>query len=153
MSNGVEFSIGEFREPVEELFAFIPYFEERVNGTFKFQYYDDDTETLRDFEGYEEKNKIARFEDPVYDETWNAFQKIVCRNIGEKLQKYPHPGKTSKTESSPEEYFHGLLRDLLCDVIHERLFTGFTALCMKNGRYLHKLLQIKCFLTEIKSDN
>ena len=152
MSNKVEFSIEKFRESVEELFVFIPYFEERVNGTFKFQYYDDDTETLCDFEGYEEKNKIAQFEDPVYDETWQTFERIACRNIWYKLQEYPHPGKTSKTESSPDEYFHGLLRDLLHDIFHERLCTGFTALCIKNGRYLHKLLQIKCFLAEISND-
>ena len=152
MSNEVEFSIEEFRGSVEELFVFIPYLEERVNGTFKFQYYDYDTETLCDCEGYEENNKIARFEDPVHDETWNSFKRIVCRTIWNKLQKYPHPGKTGKTGSSPAEYFHGLLRNLLHDVVHERLFTGFTASCMQNGRYLQTLLQIKCFLAAIRSD-
>ena len=47
------FSPEDFREVLEKLFPYIPYFEERVNGTFKSSYYDTPETRKMDPEAYD----------------------------------------------------------------------------------------------------
>ena len=47
------FSPEDFRDVLEKLFPYIPYFEERVNGTFKFRYYDTPETRKMDPEAYD----------------------------------------------------------------------------------------------------
>ena len=85
MNEKIDFFPENFREALEELFAFIPYFEERVNGTFKFQYYDGEKKQIADYDGYEEANRNAKFPDPMYDETFSRFESIFWEKIGQKI--------------------------------------------------------------------
>ena len=135
--------IPDFRAVLEELFTFIPYFECRVNGTFKMQYEDFDTGELLDFDGCEEANKTAQFDDPVYDENWCRFQKLVCRKILDKIPRIDTPDMTENGK------IYQLLRELGYDTIGERMCTGYTAYCMANGRYLNELKQLQNALMEM----
>lgn len=141
MNKTIVFSPEDFRETLEELFAFIPYFEERVNGTFKFQYYDGEKKQLVDYDGYEEKNRVAKFPDPMYDSKFERFKCILFEKIWNKLGlgfgfRPPHP---QEKELSPDELFWFILYELIRDVVHERMCTGNTASCMASGTYLNEL--------------
>lgn len=129
-----KFSKKDLQETLEKLFEFIPYFEERLNGTFKFRYYDYENGKIADFEECEEYNKTAKFEDPLFDETWEVFYKIVSRELLEKVKNI---------KENPKDTFLKLLKRLCCDTIHERMFTGYTALCMAKGIYLNELKQLR----------
>ena len=89
MNKTIDFSPEDFRETLEELFAFIPYFEERVNGTFKFQYYDGEKKQLVDYDGYEEKNRVAKFPDPMYDSKFERFKCILFEKIWNNQKQKP----------------------------------------------------------------
>ena len=137
MKNEYQFSKKDFQETLEKLFTFIPYFEECLNGTFKFQYYDEEDGKIADFEGYEEYNKTAKFEDPLFDGIWEEFHQIVCRELWENVKN---------AEESPEDVFCKLLRQLCYDTIHERMCTGYTASCIVKGVYLNELKQLQAIL-------
>ena len=155
MNEKINFSPEDFREAMEELFAFIPYFEERVNSTFKFQYFDDKTNRLVDYEGYEEKNRVAKFPDPMYDPKFERFKCILFEKIGDKLGfgfGYRPPNPQEKV-LSPVELFWFILYELVRDVVHERMCTGNTAYCMKNGNYLQKLKLLQVLLNQMDNLN
>lgn len=137
-----KFSKKDFQETLEKLFTFIPYFEERLNGTFKFQYCDGEYGKIADFEGYEEYNKTAKFEDPLLDETWEVFHKIVCRELWERVKLVQYfPAKDTD--------FYRLLRKLCYDTVHERMCTGYTASCIAKGIYLDELQQLQKLIYNI----
>ena len=143
----------DFREALEKLFEFIPYFEERVNGTFKFQYYDDEKKQIADYEGYEEANRNAKFPDPMYDETFSRFEGIFWEKIGQKITPSYRASSTEAGEMSPQELFTALLFDLKYDILHERMCTGHTAYCMKNGNYLQELKLLRFLLNQMDNLN
>ena len=92
--NEIKISVGEFRPALVWLFEYIPYLEERVGGTFKFQYWDEKTEELKDMEGYEESNRLAKFPDPVSDdETWTELKHMLIRDVYDKFFVYCKPPK------------------------------------------------------------
>ena len=136
MSERIDCSPEVFRDALEELFAFIPYFEERVNGTFKFQYFDDKTNRLVDYEGYEEKNRVAKFPDPVYDKTFGRFKRIFLEKIWMDVESVPRPSVDKQEELSFQELFLLVIFELARNIFHERMCTGNTAGCMARGSYL-----------------
>lgn len=153
----VRVSVSEIREPLLELFTYIPYFEERVGGTFKFQYWDEETGEVKDVEGYEEANRQASFPNPVLDETFHKFKHTLIREIYDKFEyadgmwsRFPNT-KLGDWES-PMDKLGFLLQRLLYAAIHERMCTGYTGVCMKNGIYLRLLEKIKAVLPEIPED-
>ena len=139
MTKKENFTLDDFRETLKKLFAFIPYFEERVNGTFKFQEFDEKSGKLTDFEGYEEYNKTAKFEDPVFDDCWNSFRSIVCSELLDKVGRF---------QELSEDRFLKLLRQLCYDAIHERMCTGYTIQCMAKGIYLKELNELQQMLMQ-----
>ena len=141
--------IPDYRAVFEELFTFIPYFECRINGTFKKQYMDCNTGKLLDFEGCEETNKSAQFDDPVYDETWCRFQRLIHRNLLDKLPPLREIALVNTKKPTTNEKIYKLLHDLCYDTTHERMCTGYTASCMANGRYLNELKQLQQVLEEV----
>lgn len=153
MDEKTDFSPEDIREPLEELFAYIPYFEERVHGTFKFQYYDEEKDQMVDFEGYEEKNRAAKFPYPTDDETFVRFKDLFIEKIWAQ-RTIPRPPKTEIEKLSPQQLFMNVLFALSFDLIHERLCTGHTAWCMEKGRYLMELKLLQSMLGgEIKTSN
>ena len=153
MNEKIEFAPEDFREALEELFAFIPYFEERVNGTFKFQYYEDEKDQIVDYDGYEEANRNAMFPDPMFDETFRRFKSVFWEKIGHKVTQTYRASSTEAGEMSPQELFAALLFDLKYDMIHERMCTGHTAYCMKNGNYLQELKLLRVLLNQMDNLN
>lgn len=152
MEKNNTFSQKGFRETLEELFAYIPYFEERVNGTFKFQYYDGEKDRIVDYDGYEEKNRAAQFSDPMYDETYSKFKYTFLEKIGFELKPASRPPFHKFLESgkfTPQELFADILFQLKYDTIHERMYTGHTAWCMKNGIFLRELKLLQILLNEM----
>ena len=145
----IRISVADIRQPLLELCTYIPYFEERVGGTFRFQYRDEETGELKDMEGYEESNQYAMFPDPVSDdEKWRAFRNLFFRKIWEPFLSHcdgPASFLHAQTgdRSRPEDRLIRLLRDLAYAIVHERQCTGYTAMCMKDGTYLNLLMQIK----------
>ena len=129
------FTPEDFRGSIEKLFQFVPYFEKRVNGTFKFQTRNDTTGKITDLEGYEEYNKTANFSDPLFDFQWKSFHLIVCIELVERV---------NLVQDFPEENadFFNLLRKLCYDTVHERMCTGYTASCISKGIYLKELRQL-----------
>jgi len=140
MDEKIDFTPKDIRKELEELFTFIPYFEERVNGTFKFQYFDGEKDQLVDYEGYDEKNRAAKFPDPMYDKTFAGFKHIFIEKISPKLKPALRPSlQKPEGEYTPQELFLLVLFELRRDIVHERLCTGHTASCMKAGVYLKEL--------------
>jgi len=135
----------DIRNELEELFTFIPYFEERVHGTFKFQYYDEEKDQMIDFEGYEEANRTAKFPYPTDDEPFERFKHLFIERIWFKWE-IPRPPKTELEKLSLQQFFMNVLFALSFDLIHERLCTGHTAWCMEKGRYLKELKLLQCIL-------
>ncbi len=153
MDKKTVFSPEDIRKELEELFTFIPYFEERVHGTFKFQYYDEEEDQLVDFEGYEEANRTAKFPYPTDDETFERVKQLFLEKIWAKWE-IPRPPKIEVEKLSPQQFFMNTLFALSFDLIHERLCTGHTAWCMKNGRYLMELKLLQNILDgKIKTSN
>ena len=156
----IEVPVSEIREPLQELFTYIPYFEERVGGTFKFQYWDEETGELKDYEGHEEANRQAQFPDPVCDdETFAKFKHTLFREIYDKfLDLYAEKIFSRYVDTkfrdweSPVDKLCWSLRELLFAAVHERLFTGYTVVCMEDGTYLRLLKKIKAMLPEIPED-
>ena len=93
----VKVPVSEIREPLQELFTYIPYFEERVNGTFKVLCWDEETDELRDREGYEEHNLHA-FPDPGCDETFIKFRHIIIWGIYDKFIYADMPNRFMHTK-------------------------------------------------------
>ena len=153
MNKTIDFSPEDFRDALEELFEFIPYFEERVNGTFKFQYYEDEKDQIVDYDGYEEANRNAKFPDPMYDETFSRFKSIFWEKIGHKVTQAYRASSKEAGEMSPKELFAALLFELKYDTLHERMCTGHTAYCMKNGNYLQELKLLRVLLNQMNSLN
>ena len=149
----IRIPVADIRGVLQELCAYIPYFEVRVGGTFRFQYWDEETGELKDMEGYEESNRHVMFPDPVSDdETWHAFRELFLRKIWEPfLSHYDGPVNCLHTKTSdrsqPEHQLIWLLQTLAYAVVHERLCTGYTTACMKDGTYLKLLMQIKGVLS------
>lgn len=148
--------VAEIREALLELCTYIPYFEERVGGTFKFQYCDELTGEWKDYEGYEEANRQASFPDPLSDETYEKFNDTVIRNVTHKFIATDMWSRFRKTKMSdwelPVDKLGWLLEWLTYAVIHERMFTGYTAMCMKDGTYLRLLKGIGTVLPEVPDD-
>ena len=156
--NEIKISVAELRPALVGLFEYIPYLEERVGGTFKFQYWDEETKELKDMEGCEESNRLAKFPDPVCDdETWTGFKHKLIRDVYDKFFIYCKPPKryvgTKYSEwTTPEDKLRWLLNNLLFAVVHERLRTGYTAVCMKDGTYLRILKRLKELFAELPDD-
>ena len=156
--NEIKISVAELRPALVWLFEYIPYLEERVGGTFKFQYWDEETEELKDMEGHEESNRLAKFPDPVSDdETWSEFRHRLIRDVYDKFFIYCKPpkkyvGTKYSAWTMPEDKLYWLLNNLLFAVIHERLCTGYTEVCMKDGTYLRILMRLKELLAELPDD-
>ena len=155
----IEVPVSEIREPLQGLFTYIPYFEERVGRTFKFQYWDEETGELKDMEGYEEANRQASFPDPVHDGTWQKFKHTLFREIYDKfLDLYAEKIFSRYVDTkfrdweSPVDKLCWSLSELLFAAVHERLFTGYTAVCMEAGTYMFLLKKIKAILPEIPKD-
>ena len=129
------FTPEDFRGTIKQLLQFIPYFEARVNGTFKFQTRNDTTGEITDLEGYEEYNKTAKFSDPLFDFQWKSFHLTVCREL---------VGRVNLVQNFSEEDadFFNLLRKLCYDTVHERMCAGYTASCISKGTYLNELMQL-----------
>ncbi len=141
----IRISVADIRQPLLELCTYIPYFEERVGGTFRFQYRDEETGELKDMKGHEESNQYAMFPDPVSDdEIWSAFRNLFFCQIWEPfLSHCDGPALEIGDLSRPEDRLIQLLRELAYAIVHERLCTGYTAMCMKDGIYLKILMRIK----------
>ena len=152
----VKVPVAEIRPALLELCAYIPYFEERVGGTFKFQYWDEETDELKDMEGYEEHNRDAMFPDPNWDDTWYAFRNILIRRIRDKFGNctmLKYFGKTKIDDwDLPEDKLGWPVFNLTVDAIHERMFTGYTEICMERGIYLRHLKNIASVLEELPED-
>lgn len=155
----IEVPVSEIREPLLELCTYIPYFEERVGGTFKFQYWDEETGELKDMEGYEEANRQASFPDPVYDGTFQKFKDTLFREIYYKFLRldaeeiFSRYVDTKFSDWEPQvEKLGFLLGRLLYFAVGERMCTGYTAACMKKGTYMPLLEKIKAILPEIPED-
>ena len=146
------FSPEDFREVLEELFTYIPYFEERVNGTFKFRYYEDCTEEdkLAYPEEYEKSQK-AKYPDPMTDNTYLAFREIVLGKIARKVDRRSWTSSKDLGELSPKELFTNILYRLVYDTIHERMCTGHTAYCMEKGVFLRELKLLQYFLNQMNN--
>ena len=145
------FSPEDFRVVLEKLFPYIPYFEERVNGTFKSRYCEDYTEEekLAYPEEYE-KSRNAKYPDPMMDNTYLAFREIVLENIAGKVDRRSWIQDKEMGELSPKELFTSILFSLYYDTIHERMCTGHTAYCMESGRFLRELKLLQFFLNHMK---
>lgn len=143
MSEKILYSPEDVRETLEELFTYIPYFEERVNGTFKFQYYDEEKDQMVDFEGYEEKNRAAKFPYPTDDEAFEEFKQIFFGKNGFRVTRQSYTPEPESGELSFQEHFTNVLFCLTYDLVHERLCTGHTAWCMASGRYLRELILLQ----------
>ena len=129
------FTPEDFRGTIENLLQFVPYFTERVNGTFKFQTRNDTTGEITDLEGYEEYNKRAKFPDPLFDSQWKSFHLTVCDQLVERVNLI-------QDFSEENADFFNLLRKLCYDTVHERMCTGYTASCISKGIYLNELRQL-----------
>ena len=148
--------VAEIREALLELCTYIPYFEERVGGTFKFQYPDEQTDELKDYEGYEESNRQASFPDPLFDERFKKFKTTILHNVIGKFSGSDLFSRFRDTElcnwELPADKLGWLLDMLSCAVIHERMCTGFTAIRMKDGTYLELLKNLEAVLAEVPDD-
>ena len=148
--------VAEIRETLLELCTYIPYFEERVGGTFKFQYPDEQTDELKDYEGYEESNRHASFPDPLFDDWFKKFKRNMIQNVTSKFSGSDLFSRFRDTElcdwKLPADKLGWLLDMLSYTVIHERMCTGFTAMCMKSGTYLQLLKHIEAVLAEVPED-
>ena len=148
--------VAEIREALLELCTYIPYFEERVGGTFKFQYPDEQTDELKDYEGYEESNRQASFPDPVFDERFKKFKSTMLQNVTDKFSTSDLWTRFRNTElrdwELPADKLCWLLENLTYTVIHERMCTGFTAMYMNDGTYLQLLKQLEAVLAEVPDD-
>lgn len=129
------FTPEDFRGTIENLLQFVPYFEARVNGTFKFQTINDKTGEITDLEGYEEYNKTAKFSDPLFDFQWKSFHLTVCRELVVRVNLV-------QNFSEEDADFFNLLRKLCHDTVHEKTCTGYTASCISKGIYLNELRQL-----------
>ena len=112
---------------------------------------------MKDVEGYEESNRTAMFPDPVSnDETWYAFRKITIGKISDKFMYGSLAARFRETRLSDwertENKLGQLLFELIFAVIHERMSTGYTELCMKKGEYLKFLRLIKGLLEDLPDD-
>ena len=145
MNEKIDFFPEDFREALEELFEFIPYFEERVNGTFKSSYYDTPETRKMDPEAYD-RSQNAKYPDPMTDRTYLAFREIVLENIAGKVDRRSWIPNKEMVELSPKELFTSILFSLVYDTIHERMCTGHTAYCMESGRFLRELKLLQFFL-------
>jgi len=140
----------DFREDLEALFTYIPYFEERVNGTFKFRYYDSPKEREIDPEAYDRSQK-AKYPDPMTDETYLVFREIVLKKIACKVKRSSWTPNKELGELSPKELFTNILFSLVYDTVHERMCTGHTAYCMESGSFLRELKLLQYFLNHMNS--
>lgn len=143
------FSPEDFRDVLEKLFPYIPYFEERVNGTFKFRYYDAPETRKMDPEAYD-RSQNAKYPDPMMDRTYLEFREIVLKEIAGKVDRRSWIQNKEMGELSPKELFTSILFSLVYDTIHERMCTGHTAYCMESGRFLKELKILQFFLNHMK---
>ena len=143
------YSPEDFRDVLEKLFPYIPYFEERVNGTFKFRYYDTPETRKMDPEAYD-RSQNAKYPDPMMDRTYLEFKEIVLKEIAGKVDRRSWIQNKEMGELSPKELFTSILFSLVYDTIHERMCTGHTAYCMESGRFLKELKILQFFLNHMK---
>ena len=139
------FSPEDFRVVLEKLFPYIPYFEERVNGTFKSSYYDTPETRKMDPEAYD-RSQNAKYPDPMTDRAYLEFREIVLENIAGKVDRRSWIPNKEMAELSPKELFTSILFSLVYDTVHERMSTGHTAYCMESGRFLRELKLLQFFL-------
>ena len=137
----IRIPVADIRGVLQELCAYIPYFEERVGGTFKSRY---------------RNGTICEMADPVFDESFVRFKQIYVGGICDKFSCCDLHGRFGRTKMSawhsPEDKLGWLLFQLGFAIIHERLCTGYTAICMRNGTYLRLLKHMEEVLAEMPAD-
>ena len=89
----------------------------------------------------------------MYDETFSRFKSIFWEKIGHKVTQAYRVSSKEVGEMSPQELFAALLFDLKYDTVHERMCTGHTAYCMKNGNYLQELKLLRVLLNQMDNLN
>ena len=151
----VKVPVADIRQTLLELCAYIPYFEERVGGTFKVQYRDEETDELKDMEGYEGHNWNAKFPDPAYDETFIEFRRICYMHIYDKFLLFRADLKrfwrTKKSEwKLPEDQLGRLLAQLFHEARAKTSFGDIAAFGMQ--KLLRILEDIQTLLAELPED-
>ncbi len=145
----LEVPLGKIRRMLEDLLFYLPYFEEHMGVIFKFQYYDEKSESWCDLE---DQPPNATHNDPIRDDELFQFGK----KLGILRRYFTDCGVIAEWEKNDDAPNVSKLKHCIHEInfcyIHERLCTGYRARCITNGVFLKHLQTLKGLLEILPDD-